>query len=199
MTPPAKKERNEIVAEQLCLFFILVYSKSGVKALQVEAAKAKARSVGPFLRGAKVFFRLDDYLCDEDLVFLDSLRSAGMNTLPFSVSEKDFHTIPLTEWASGGGHFLKRVGSFGSLRPFRKDKALPGKNVPTVAGTLVSTVVYLHLSIHRVSCRLKFQYSGLPTPIGAFPSAMPLRSEKGIFFTSKNILTNVKKSCNRNF
>ena len=182
MTPPAKKERNGIEAEQLCLFFILVYSKSGVKALHVEAAKAKARSVGPFLRGANFFSRLDDYLCDEDLVFLDSLRSVGMHTLPFSVPEKDFHTIPLIEWGSGGGRFLKKVGSFGSLRPFRKDKTLPGKKVPTVAGTLVSTVVYLHLSVHRVSCRLKFQYLGLPPPVGAFPSAMPLRSETGVFF-----------------
>ena len=182
MTPPVKKERNGIEAEQLCLFFILIYSKSGVKALQVEAAKAKARSVGPFLRGAKTFFRLDDHLCDEDLVFLDSLRSAGMQTLPFSVPEKDFHTIPLIEWAYGGGRFLKKTGSFGSLRPLRKDKSLIGKNVSTVAGTLVSSVVYLHLSVHRVSCHLKFQYSGLPTPVGAFPSAMPLRSEAGVFF-----------------
>lgn len=182
MTPATKKEQNKSKEEQLCLFFIFTFSKGAVKTLKIEAARSKNKSVGPFLRGAKFFSRLEDCLRDEDIALLDSLRSIGMNTLPFSVPETDFKNIPIREWFFGGGLFFKKMGAFGSLRPIIKDRIIPEKSVPAVEGTLTFPVVYLHLSVQRVICRLRFQYSGLSNPVGVFPSSMPLRSENGVFF-----------------
>ncbi len=173
--PPSESDR-------LRLFFVLVFIRGKVKELLVEAARDRQKSIGPFLRGAKVFSKLEDKLRDDDLSVLDSLRSIGMSTLPFSIPEKDFKTIPINEWISAGGRFYKRIGAFGSIHPLSDTRNIFGTQIVPSKGIFVAANVYVQFSIHHVSCRIRFRYEGAERTVGAFPSDVPIRLDSGKFF-----------------
>lgn len=182
-----KTERRTAESDRLCLYFVLVFIRGKIKELLVEAARDRPKSIGPFLRGAKVFHELEDKLRDDDLAVLDSLKSIGMGTLPFSISEKDFRTIPISEWISAGGRFYKRVGAFGSIRPLSDTRDVHGMQFVPSKGLLVAANVYVRFSIHHVACRIRFRYAGAERTVGAYPSNVPVRLDSGEFFRRNSV------------
>lgn len=184
--------------DQFCLVFILAFSRGSAKELIVEAARDRAKAVGPFLRGSKVFSQLADKLRDEDAVLLDSLKSIGMTNLPCSIPMDRFDLVPIREWAAAGGRFFKRVGSFGSIRAVRDASSLPGNNLVMKPGKLLNAPVFVRISFRHASCRLFFRYSGVESPVQAFFSSVPLRLESGAYihrnFTAeKRVLDSLRK------
>lgn len=193
MTRQCTATRRCCESDSLCLSFILVYLRGKVSELSIETYRNRTKSIGPFLRGEKVFGELEYSLRDEDIVFFDSLHSIGMSTLPFTIPVAHFTKMPIREWISAGCRLFKKIGAFGSIRPIQDDPALPKNPIPAEMGMLVGGVVYVHISPRISSCRLKFRYDGLPYLVGAFHSSMPIRREDGGFIVrnlkeEKNIL-----------
>lgn len=175
-------ERRLSESERLRLFFVFVFIRGKIKSLLIEAAKDRPKSIGPFLRGPKVFNELEDKLRNDDLAMLDSLKSIGMATLPFTIPEKDFQAVPINAWFSAGGRFYKRVGAFGSIRPLFDTRDIFSTQLVFSKGILVAANVYVRFSIHHVACRIRFRYAGSERTVGAFPSDVPVRLDSGEFF-----------------
>lgn len=168
------------------LSFILTYFRGKIKELHIEASRDNSRAISPFLRGEKNYIKLVDYLRDEDLVFFDSLRSIGMDSLPLCIPATDLSSIPVQEWASAGGRFFKRIGPFGSLKPISIENTFHNI-ISSSLGTINSAEIYVTMNRTYVSCRLHFRYVGMARPISSFPSSIPIRLDCGGFIRRNQI------------
>lgn len=179
-----KKQQNK--NKHLRLSFILTYFRGKIKELHIEASRDNSRAISPFLRGKKNYIKLVDYLRDEDLVFFDSLRSIGMDSLPLCIPATDLSSIPVQEWASAGGRFFKRIGPFGSLKPISIENTFHNI-ISSSLGTINSAEIYVTMNRTYVSCRLHFRYVGMARPISSFPSSIPIRLDCGGFIRRNQI------------
>lgn len=174
-----KRKNNQNNCESLRLSFILNYTKTKIRSLQIEVSRDNVKTIGPFLRGDKIYSKLEDCLRDEDLPLFDSLCSVGMTTLPFIVPANEFANIPLYEWASSGGRFYKRTGTFGSLKPICIEGMPFERTLPKSQGLINTSIVYVKISRTYATCYLRFRYVGIARDIGFFPSTLPIRLNSG--------------------